>query len=519
MPGRATTRSRRSATRTAPSTRPTDVPGKLTGRCAEPVRCISSDVLPTFGRPTRATTSSAATVPAGEPDVTTPAPQGRARARPRRGAAPVGSRAARTAADRRRARRSAVRPRRRATVPGRPAAAPGRRRRPRRARARAGGARAGPGWARWGSACVVGVLSAAAAGLVETRSQKRRGIMARPRWPRKGSSGRGAAHAERPGPRSRQSAGDIGRSPPILAPRAPPPSEPARRHPPCPPPPATVVGVAACRGTARRAAVRPRPAHRGHRAAAPRRPAPPGARAQRAALPSVRVAVDRLVHARGLDRLRDPVLPRAPAAGAARARADARGRGQHARAVHEAAAARGRPRARQRLPPAPAHRLARDVRQLQRAVPARLPCAPEQQGPRAASRLLVRAESSGRGLRRDVRGVALFLVALAGDLRRLAGAEETRARRPDARRRRRAAAARALARPFRLAADAALHAARVLPAQAGELWLPAAVDARPRAALAVRRARPRRRRRARVDVPARRAARTTRARVGADRPL
>ena len=76
-----------------------------------------------------------------------------------------------------------------------------------------------------------------------------------------------------------------------------------------------------------------------------------GARAAVDHLPALRLALHRVVHAGRRHRVRDPLLPRPPAARAARADADARGRGRDPRGLHEDHAPRGRPRAGQRLRP------------------------------------------------------------------------------------------------------------------------------------------------------------------------
>ena len=72
---------------------------------------------------------------------------------------------------------------------------------------------------------------------------------------------------------------------------------------------------------------------------------------------------------------------------------------------------------------------ARALRQLVGALSRVYPPRAVQPELRAASRSLVRAEPSGRGLRRDVRGVAAAGLALARAIRGLAGAEEARVRR------------------------------------------------------------------------------------------
>ena len=97
-----------------------------------------------------------------------------------------------------------------------------------------------------------------------------------------------------------------------------------------------------------------------------------------------------------------------------------------------------------------------------------------------ASSALVRAEPSGRGFRRNLRGVAAAALELADALCRLAGAEEARiCRRTDGRDRREAAAghdAGACRSPARAQPDAW----RALPEKAGVLRLQATEDLRPR---------------------------------------
>ena len=181
------------------------------------------------------------------------------------------------------------------------------------------------------------------------------------------------------------------------------------------------------------------------------------------------LVIGRMVLARWRPRRGDPLLPRASAAGAARAGPDARGRGRHARVVHEDPAPRGRTRDRQRLQAAAAAPAAADLRPVLHAVSRVLHAEAVQQELRAASRQLVRAEPSRRGLRRDVRGLAEPAGRLAQPLRRLAGAEEAGVHgRADARARRQARG-RADAPQGRAAAEAAQDAARPLRAQAPAL--------------------------------------------------
>ncbi len=190
------------------------------------------------------------------------------------------------------------------------------------------------------------------------------------------------------------------------------------------------------------ALLRSRPAAR-RRARAAHRPALRRARGPRPRLPAALLALGRVVHARRRARRLDPVLPRAPAARRPRAPADARGGGRRSGMVHEDPAPRSRARHRERLPPAPAPPPARALRQHPRALPGLLLATPLQQELRHPSRQLVRAESSGRGLRRDLRGLAQPRLEVARALPRLAGLPEARVHGPaDGRARRPAAASR-----------------------------------------------------------------------------
>ena len=81
---------------------------------------------------------------------------------------------------------------------------------------------------------------------------------------------------------------------------------------------------------------------------------------------------------------------------------------------------------RQRLQAAAAAPPAAALRAVLHGVSQLLHAEAVQQELRAASRQLVRAEPSGRRLRRDLRGVAEPRVGLAHPLRRLAGAQEAR---------------------------------------------------------------------------------------------
>ena len=154
------------------------------------------------------------------------------------------------------------------------------------------------------------------------------------------------------------------------------------------------------------------------------------ARGARHPLPSARVALQRVVLAGRRARLRDPVLPGAPAPHAPRAQHDARGRGRHARRVHAHPAPRVRPRAPARLSRCTAAALAPALRQ------ASTKRYPKVYRPNPASRRYVQhlrlyyaqshpdedfAETFAVWLRPRAR--------LAAALRRLARAEEARVRR------------------------------------------------------------------------------------------
>ena len=115
-----------------------------------------------------------------------------------------------------------------------------------------------------------------------------------------------------------------------------------------------------------------------------------------------------------------------PAARAARARPDARSRRRHAGVVHAIL----RHEAGHAIDNAYKLRQRRRRQQIfgpsYKAYPAVLHAEAVQQELRAASRQLVRAEPSRRGLRRDVRGLAEPAVGLARALCGLAGDEEAR---------------------------------------------------------------------------------------------
>src|SRR6185437_13028403 len=94
--------------------------------------------------------------------------------------------------------------------------------------------------------------------------------------------------------------------------------------------------------------------------------------------------------------------------------------------VHGHSPPRGRPCRTARLPAAASPALAATVRSVLETLSAVLPAQSGQSPLCPASSALVRAEPSGRGFRRDLRGVAAAAFELADALRRLAGAEEAR---------------------------------------------------------------------------------------------
>ena len=160
------------------------------------------------------------------------------------------------------------------------------------------------------------------------------------------------------------------------------------------------------RGAARPADAAARHPHRRQRARAAHRAAARGAGGTRSHVSSPLLAVGRVVHARRHSRGGHPVLPGAPAPREARARADARsGRGR-SRVVHAHSPARGGPRHRQRVRAPPQEAAARDLWQPEPGVPRVLCTEAVQQELRPAPRCVVRAESPGRGLRGNLRGVA-----------------------------------------------------------------------------------------------------------------
>src|SRR5262249_9784828 len=139
---------------------------------------------------------------------------------------------------------------------------------------------------------------------------------------------------------------------------------------------------------------------------------------------------------------RVPLLSRASAADAAREEEDPRRRRRHLVGVHEHPAPRSRARGAARLSAAPPASLAAAVRTIPEALSEVLPAEPVQPAFRPASAAVVRAEPSGRGFRRDLRGLAAAPFQLAHALRGLAGIEEARiCRRADGRDRRTATTA------------------------------------------------------------------------------
>ena len=155
-------------------------------------------------------------------------------------------------------------------------------------------------------------------------------------------------------------------------------------------------------------------------------------------------------------------------------------------------APRGRARDRQRLQAAAAAQAAQAVRAVDGGVPRVLHAQALQQELRPAPRFLVRAEPPGRGLRRDVRGVAQPALAVARALCRLAGPEEARVpRRADAGARR-PSAAPGVAPQAGAAAQPEEDAAAALRPQARPLRLRVPQLLRPRSAAPVRRSRGRR---------------------------
>ncbi len=145
--------------------------------------------------------------------------------------------------------------------------------------------------------------------------------------------------------------------------------------------------------------------------------------------PAARLAVERMVQPEQHAGHRLPVLSGASAADAARTQDDHRRRGRHARRMHAHPAPRGRPRHAALLCAASSSPLAAPVRPFIDALSALLSARSGEPEFRPASPALVCAKPSGRGFRRDVRGVADAALELAQALRGLAGAEEAAIRR------------------------------------------------------------------------------------------
>src|SRR6266545_1713195 len=119
------------------------------------------------------------------------------------------------------------------------------------------------------------------------------------------------------------------------------------------------------------------------------------------------------------------VLPRARAASQTRTQDDSRGGRRNAGVVHAADPPRSRACVFLRLSALPEKKMAADLRpDLRCRDTAVLPAPPVQSFLRRASRWLVRAESSRRGFRRNVRGLAHAGVRLARALPGLEGAAE-----------------------------------------------------------------------------------------------
>src|SRR5687768_3938101 len=103
---------------------------------------------------------------------------------------------------------------------------------------------------------------------------------------------------------------------------------------------------------------------------------------------------------------------------------DARCRGRYLVRVHGHSPARGGPCRAARLAAATPPALAAIVRPVVETLPAPLPAQSGQPAVCPASAALVRAEPSGRGFCRNLRGVAAATLELADTVCRLAGAEE-----------------------------------------------------------------------------------------------
>src|SRR5436190_5170868 len=182
------------------------------------------------------------------------------------------------------------------------------------------------------------------------------------------------------------------------------------------------------------------------------------------------------------------VLSRAsPAGGAGEEKNNRRGM-RHLVGMHGHSAPRGWPCAAALLPAPPPSCVAAVVRPVLAALSEILPAQSGEPQFRAASAALVCAEPSGRGLRRDLRGVAAAALELAHALCRLARAQEARIRRRADGGDRRCRTAAHAARAGRPALAAHPDACRALSKKAGSLRVRDAEDLRPRsAALVLRR--------------------------------
>ncbi len=155
--------------------------------------------------------------------------------------------------------------------------------------------------------------------------------------------------------------------------------------------------------------------------------------------------------------------------------------GTHA-GMHAHPSPRGRPRDAALLCAAPRSPLAAPVRPFIDSLSELLSARSGQPEFRPASAALVRAKPSGRGFRRDLRGVADAALELAQALRGLAGVEEAAIRgRADGGDRQAQAGADAADRG-RAAALAPHHARRALPEEARALFGRCAARLRPRSA-------------------------------------
>src|SRR5215471_6415086 len=129
-----------------------------------------------------------------------------------------------------------------------------------------------------------------------------------------------------------------------------------------------------------------------------------------------------------------PVLSRPSPPDEDREENDARRRGRHLVRVHGHSPSRGRPCRAARLPAAPPPALAAAFRPFLETLSALLSAKSGEPALCPASSALVRAKPSGRGLRRNLRGLAAAAFELADTLCRLACAEEARiCRRTDGR--------------------------------------------------------------------------------------